>query len=178
MGDAIERGKTLADAQVRRVDWFRDWAGFIQQMAIDTAANAARTQGKATPIGFLANDLVDRLQVGTATNDRTFKPVTPSTALLATTDRVIAHALRSDKWIGRESQRKQLKWRSNSCPSGSPMPRWCCWTSARTTACSRSRNRYRVASSTSSTCASISARSAPLSLPAVCSALAGRLTPT
>lgn len=103
------RAIALTDAQARRVDWFRDWAGFIQQMAIDSASNAARTRGTATPIGFLANDLIDRLASGTATNGRTFKPVTPSTALLAVTDRAIAHALRSDKWVGRSTQRAEIE---------------------------------------------------------------------
>lgn len=103
------RAIALQDAQARRVDWFRDWAGFIQQMAIDSAANSARTRGTATPIGFLANDLIDRLESGKATDGRTFKAVTPSTALLAVTDRAIAHALRSDKWAGRATQRAEIE---------------------------------------------------------------------
>lgn len=102
------RAIALADAQARRVDWFRDWAGFVQQMAIDTAANMARPRGAATPIGFLAGDLVDRLASGAAVDGRTFAPRAPATALLATTDRAIVHALRSDKWAGRAAERADL----------------------------------------------------------------------
>jgi hypothetical protein len=104
----VWREIALADAQQRQIEWFVDWPGFVRQLAQDTAQGVARTRGTATPIGFVASDLVERLGSGRSLNDRLFTPIVLETALIAAMDRTLAHALRREKWAGRMDVRAAL----------------------------------------------------------------------
>lgn len=100
------RAVALADAQRRRVDWFADWPAFVGSVRSQIAAGAARPQGAATPLGFIPDQVLGILASGRALNGRAFTPVTPRTALVATTDRAVYHALRDAKFDDRPQLRK------------------------------------------------------------------------
>lgn len=95
----------LDDAQRRRVDWFADWPGFVEKVNNEIKAGAARPQGAATPLGILPSQVVDALASGRGLNGRVFAAVSPQTALVATTDRAIYHALRGKKFVDRPELR-------------------------------------------------------------------------
>lgn len=99
------RAAALDDAQRRRADWFADWPGFIGTVRGEIAAGAARPQGAATPLGFIPEQVLGILASGRALNGRAFAPVTPRTALMATTDRAVYHSLRDAKFTDRPELR-------------------------------------------------------------------------
>lgn len=100
------RKAVLDDAQSRRVEWFGDWPAFVDTVRSEIAAGAARPQGAATPLGFIPSGAVGVLATGRALNGRTFAPVLPQTALIATTDRAVYHALRDAKFDDRPQLRE------------------------------------------------------------------------
>ncbi len=100
------RKAALDDAQNRRVEWFGDWPAFVDTVRSEIAAGAARPQGAATPLGFIPSGAVGVLATGRALNGRTFAPVLPQTALIATTDRAVYHALRDAKFDDRPQLRE------------------------------------------------------------------------
>lgn len=100
------RKVVLDDAQSRRVEWFGDWPAFVDTVRSEIAAGAARPQGAATPLGFIPSGAVGVLATGRALNGRTFAPVLPQTALIATTDRAVYHALRDAKFDDRPQLRE------------------------------------------------------------------------
>lgn len=76
----------LDDAQARRVDWFGDWAGHAQQIN-----RTLHPQG-ASPVGFLSAAVLDAA-AREVRRRATVPGLTPQSALVAITDRQMAHAL-------------------------------------------------------------------------------------
>jgi len=98
----------LDDAQRRSVNWFADWPRFVDKVHTEIAAGAARAQGAATPLGFIPESILGVLVSGQALNGRKFVPVNPRTALVATTDRAVYHALRDAKFTDRPQLRERF----------------------------------------------------------------------
>lgn len=80
------RKAVLDDAQHRSTEWFSDWAGHIRALDQDL-----HPQG-ASPVGFIASDVLDAAALDV--RRRAIVPgLNPQSALIAVTDRQIAHAL-------------------------------------------------------------------------------------
>lgn len=93
------RKAVLDDAQGRQVDWMHDWAATVDRANVEAQAGPGqqRPRGRGQPIGFLTDAEVNGLAE---------HGIAPATALLAAGDDTIYHALRLDKFRGREHLRE------------------------------------------------------------------------
>lgn len=112
------REVALGDAQSRRLDWFADWPGLVDRIDQEIGAGAVRPRGLASPVGFLPPRVLAALRAGLGADGRKFTPVIPTTALVGATDRVIYHALRDAKFVGREAVRESF------VDAARAMPEW------------------------------------------------------
>ncbi len=101
-------GRRAGDAQRRRVDWFPDWPGFVRRVEREIISQQPRSTGAQTPVGFLAEGVVSALAAGRGLDGRAFAAVRPATALIATTDRAIYHALANRKFADRPEMRSDF----------------------------------------------------------------------
>jgi hypothetical protein len=106
----------LDDAQQRNVQWFADWPGFVDRVGEEIARGATRPQGASTPLGLLPSNVVDTLALGRGLDGRAFAAVAPQSALVATTDRAVYHALRDAKFVDRPQLREVFADALRSAP--------------------------------------------------------------
>jgi Uncharacterized protein, homolog of phage Mu protein gp30 len=106
------RKAVLDDAAARNVSWFQpDW---------DTVLDAAlqvRSSGRASPAGWVADDVLQELAKPVERRTTTHAGITPQSALIAVTDRQISHALRdaadADRSLLADGLRTLPSWVSN-----------------------------------------------------------------
>ena len=83
------RDAALADAQGRQIEWFAPaWRSYVAAVRAEIDAGQPRLTGAASPAALLGQEAVGVLERA---------GVTPGSALIAMTDRQIAHAIRDAK---------------------------------------------------------------------------------
>lgn len=83
------RAAALDDAALRQAEWFTpSWRGYVDTVEKLVRSGRPSLDGAASPVGFLSESAVAALQG---------RGITPPSALLAMTDRQVAHVLRDAK---------------------------------------------------------------------------------